>query len=154
MAAVVEKPSAWLIVMINPLKPRRSLRALKKQSLPLQYLESVHWTRCTGRCACDHRCRRRDGHLISNIYRSTRINHYPGRRRAAKNELRERSPLYASNWSPLKNPIEKEIERSLHNIDAAIAPYTRFVRSEQGKLLEAQTSLEEIRNELTRLKMP
>jgi small GTP-binding protein len=78
----------------------------------------------------------------------------PARRRAAKNELREKiSALRQQLVNALKNQFEKEIERSLHNIDAAIAPYTRFVRAEQGKLLEAQSSLETIRNELTRLKI-
>lgn len=78
----------------------------------------------------------------------------PARRRAAKKELREKiSALRQQLINALKNQFEKEIERSLHNIDAAIAPYTRFVRAEQGKLLEAQSSLEAIRNELTRLKI-
>lgn len=78
----------------------------------------------------------------------------PARRRAAKKELREKiSALRQQLINALKNQFEKEIERSLHNIDAAIAPYTRFVRAEQGKLLEAQSSLETIRNELTRLKI-
>jgi len=78
----------------------------------------------------------------------------PARRRAAKNELREKiAALRVQLVTALNTQFEKEIDRSLNNIDAAITPYARFVRAEQSKLLEAQTSLEDIRNELTRLKI-
>jgi hypothetical protein len=78
----------------------------------------------------------------------------PARRRAAKTELRDKiSALRQQLITALKTQFEKEMERSLHNINSAIAPYTRFVRAEQSKLLEAQTSLEDIKNELTRLKI-
>jgi hypothetical protein len=30
--------------------------------------------------------------------------------------------------------FEQEMERSLHRLEEAIAPYTRFVRAERGKL--------------------
>jgi small GTP-binding protein len=78
----------------------------------------------------------------------------PARRRAAKGELREKiSSMRLQLVAALKSQFEKEIERSLHNIDAAIAPYTRFVRSEQNKLLKAQSDLERIKDELLRLKV-
>lgn len=78
----------------------------------------------------------------------------PARRRSAKNELREKiAALRLQLITALNTQFEKEIERSLHNIDSAIAPYTRFVRSEQAKLLDAQNGLEAIKNELNRLKV-
>lgn len=78
----------------------------------------------------------------------------PARRRAAKNELREKiAALRQQLITALRSQFEKEIERSLHNINAAIAPYTRFVRAEQGKLEEAQSGLEKIKAELNRLKV-
>jgi hypothetical protein len=39
------------------------------------------------------------------------------------------------------------------NIKDAIAPYSRFVRSEQGKLEEVQTKLDETKNGLESLKV-
>lgn len=78
----------------------------------------------------------------------------PARRRSAKNELREKiAALRLQLVSTLHTQFQKEIERSLHNIDAAIAPYTRFVRAEHTKLLDAQNGLDKIRNELIRLKV-
>jgi small GTP-binding protein len=78
----------------------------------------------------------------------------PARRRAAKKELREKiAALRQQLITALSTQFEKEIERSLHNIDSAIAPYTRFVRAEQSKLMETQVALEKIKNELNRLKV-
>ena len=55
--------------------------------------------------------------------------------------------------STLRSQFEKEINRSLHHINEAIAPYTRFVRAERGKLTEAQDSLEQIKTGLDQLKV-
>jgi small GTP-binding protein len=78
----------------------------------------------------------------------------PARRRSAKKELREKiAALRQQLITALSTQFEKEIERSLHNIESAIAPYTRFVRAEQSKLLESQATLEKIKNELNRLKI-
>jgi small GTP-binding protein len=78
----------------------------------------------------------------------------PARRRAAKNELREKiAALRQQLITALSTQFEREIERSLHTIDSAIAPYTRFVRAEQAKLLESQAALEKIKNDLNRIKV-
>jgi small GTP-binding protein len=78
----------------------------------------------------------------------------PARRRAAKNELREKiAALRQQLIDALNTQFENEIERSLRNIDTAIAPYTRFVRAEQGKLQEIHSNLEIIKTELGRLKV-
>ena len=78
----------------------------------------------------------------------------PARRRSAKKELREKiAALRLQLITALSTQFEKEIQRSLHNIDSAIAPYTRFVRAEQSKLVETESTLEKIKNELNRLKV-
>jgi hypothetical protein len=77
----------------------------------------------------------------------------PARRRAAKSEMRQKiADLRQNLVSTLRTQFEKEIERSLTNIDNAIAPYTRFVRAEQSALGESQTTLQRIHAELNRLK--
>jgi small GTP-binding protein len=78
----------------------------------------------------------------------------PARRRQAKNEMREKiASLREQLVGTLRGQFEREIERSLQNINEAIGPYTRFVRAERGKLLEAQSSLERVRTGLGRLKV-
>lgn len=77
----------------------------------------------------------------------------PARRRAAKTEMRQKIADLRSNlMSTLRAQFEKEIQRSLNRIEAAIAPYTRFVRAEKNSLLETQTALENLQSELKRLK--
>ncbi len=78
----------------------------------------------------------------------------PARRKSAKAELNTKiADMRAQLAGSLKFQFEKEIERSLHNIQNAISPYTRFVRSEQGKLSTMQTSLKEIDNHFNQLKV-
>ena len=78
----------------------------------------------------------------------------PTRRRLAKTEMREKiSALREQLTTSLRNQFEREIERSLHRINDAISPYTRFVRAERVKLVESQTELEQINGELDRLKL-
>ena len=77
----------------------------------------------------------------------------PARRRLAKNEMRKKIALLREQLSnTLRIQFEREIERSLQNIHTAIGPYTRFVRAEQGKLLDVQKYLENSRLELARLR--
>jgi small GTP-binding protein len=76
----------------------------------------------------------------------------PARRRYAKNEMDEKiAELRQQLSTSLTSQFQHEIERSLQNIQNAIAPYTRFVRSEQTKLAEMQQHLEQVEAELSRL---
>ncbi len=76
----------------------------------------------------------------------------PARRRQAKAELRQKiADLRARLTSTLRSQFEREIERSLQNINEAIGPYTRFVRAERSKLQESQAGLEQVKNGLTAL---
>lgn len=78
----------------------------------------------------------------------------PARRRQAKAEMREKiAAMREQLLHALRSQFEREIERSLQKINEAIAPYTRFVRAEQGKLQEAQAALSGVKNGLEDLKV-
>ncbi|HEX9637727.1 MAG TPA: dynamin family protein [Acidobacteriota bacterium] len=77
----------------------------------------------------------------------------PARRRAAKAELsRKIAELRRKLMEALSDQFGHEVERSLHRIGEAIAPYTRFVRAERGRLDEARDQLAGIRAELEQLR--
>lgn len=77
----------------------------------------------------------------------------PARRRKAKAEMKQKvAGLRRQLSQSLRGQFEKEIERSLQNIHNAIAPYTRFVRSERDSLLETQSQLERIKVEMDRIR--
>jgi small GTP-binding protein len=78
----------------------------------------------------------------------------PARRRQAKTNLRERiGTLREQLVHSLRTQFEKEMERSVQEINDAIAPYTRFVRAEQKKLVEVKTGFEQTKTGLERLKV-
>jgi len=52
----------------------------------------------------------------------------------------------------LQTHFEKEINRSLQHIHEAIAPYTRFIRSERERITKCQAELQSLREEMARLK--
>lgn len=77
----------------------------------------------------------------------------PARRRMAKKELHVKvSELRDQLIETLQNQFLKEIEKSIQKINEAIAPYTRFVRAEQGRLLDTQSEIDRIRSEFEKLK--
>jgi len=77
----------------------------------------------------------------------------PARRRQGKNEMHKKiSQLREQLSDTLRSHFEREMQRSLQNIHVAIAPYTRFVRAEQGNLTDVQKFLENSRLELKRLR--
>jgi hypothetical protein len=78
----------------------------------------------------------------------------PAKRREAKTAMRKKVATMRSRLiSTLRQRFEHELQRSLENIQTTIAPYTRFVRAEQGKLVESQQSLEEVRGALDNVKL-
>lgn len=78
----------------------------------------------------------------------------PAKRRQAKSEMKQKvSELRSQLAKALRNQFEREIERSLQRINEAIAPYTRFVRSERSKLQETQDELQELQGQMDRLKV-
>ncbi len=80
----------------------------------------------------------------------------PAKRRKAKTELHEKlSTLRTDLLSSLRAEFEKEIELSRKRIEEAIAPYTRFIRSEttytekvQEDLKAAQLEISQIRSQI------
>lgn len=70
----------------------------------------------------------------------------PAKKRQVKNELHTKiTQVREELMQALTQQFEFELDRGLHEIEAAIAPYTRFVRSERQRL-------EEVRNELTSIR--
>ncbi len=77
----------------------------------------------------------------------------PARRRIAKRELSQKiADLRARLIKSLSATFEREAGRSQEQIREAIAPYSRFVRAESGKLKDAQEQFGSIKSELDRLK--
>jgi small GTP-binding protein len=78
----------------------------------------------------------------------------PAKKRQAKADLRDKiANLREQLIQSLRVQFEQEMERGMHNIKDAIAPYSRFVRSEQSKLEEVQSNLAETKTGLERLKV-
>jgi len=68
----------------------------------------------------------------------------PARRRKAKSELHERLISLRTNLvGSLTAEFEKEITRSIQRIEEAIAPYTRFVRSETERIEQVSHELKD-----------
>ena len=71
----------------------------------------------------------------------------PAKKRAVKNELHEKiATVREQLMHSLKTQFTRELTRALHEIEAAIAPYTRFVRAERKNLQNVRDELTNIRN--------
>ncbi len=93
------------------------------------------------------------GVLMASLIAALGLFVIPARRRTAKREMREKvAAMRAQLVRSLRAHFEQEIDRSLHHIENAMAPYSRFIRAERGKLLEAQERLSGVRDSITRLK--
>jgi small GTP-binding protein len=77
----------------------------------------------------------------------------PARRRAAKRDLEEKiETLRQDLHQALQQQFEAELSRSVQEIREAIAPYTRFVRTEQEKLERVNNELSQLRQETAHLR--
>jgi small GTP-binding protein len=77
----------------------------------------------------------------------------PNRRSAAKKELREKiEAMREQLMTSLTGQFDREIEGSARRIDAAIAPYTRFVRAERTRLTEAHDELGAVNQDIILLR--
>jgi GTP-binding protein EngB required for normal cell division len=71
----------------------------------------------------------------------------PARRRAAKRDLETKiEEMRRDLHAALSKQFEEELARSVQEIREAIAPYTRFVRTEQAKLTGVQKELAGIKS--------
>jgi len=78
----------------------------------------------------------------------------PNRRRAAKRNLHEEMQRLRDGLSEsLSQQFDLELHRATDKLSAGIAPYTRFVRSELGRLETLQAELEAARRELNALRL-
>jgi small GTP-binding protein len=78
----------------------------------------------------------------------------PAKKRQAKAELRGKmANLREQLTQSLRTQFEQEMDRGMLNIKDAIAPYSRFVRAEQGKLEQVQVKLTETKTGLENLKV-
>jgi small GTP-binding protein len=94
------------------------------------------------------------GILLASLVAVVGLFVIPARRKMAKNELRQKvAALRQQLQQTLSGQFQEELKRSLQRINEAIAPYTRFVRAERGRLAEAQAKFEEIKNHLNRIKV-
>jgi small GTP-binding protein len=94
------------------------------------------------------------GILIASVIALLGFIIIPARKRQAKAEMREKiAAMREQLLHALRSQFEREIEHSLQKINEATAPYTRFVRAEQGKLQEAQTELSRVKLGLEDLKV-
>lgn len=93
------------------------------------------------------------GILLASLVAALGLFVIPAKRRSAKNAMhRKVSELRQKLTKSLGTQFEREIERSLLNINNAIAPYTRFVRAEREKLDAVQSQLTGIHNEIEQLR--
>jgi small GTP-binding protein len=71
----------------------------------------------------------------------------PAKKRAVKNELHEKiSAVREQLLHSLNTQFTRELERALHEIEIAIAPYTRFIRAERKRLQQVRDELTGIGN--------
>jgi small GTP-binding protein len=77
----------------------------------------------------------------------------PARRRRAKKELSGKIlDLRQRLMDSLTDQFDREVDHSIHRIEEAIAPYTRFVRAERDRLEEMHRDLEQSRQAISALK--
>lgn len=76
----------------------------------------------------------------------------PTRRRNAKKEMRQKVKTMRDQLThTLSNHFNKEIERGLQEIKDTIAPYTRFIRSENEKNKDAHRTLKKYQTDIINL---
>jgi small GTP-binding protein len=77
----------------------------------------------------------------------------PNRRRKARQEFREKTDSLRERLSEVvRRQFDAELSRSIERMRDAIAPYTRFVRTEHARMTEASSNLSEIGREVDALK--
>jgi hypothetical protein len=82
------------------------------------------------------------GILAASVMAALGLFVIPARRQAAKREMVAKiGELRQKLISAITGQFEKELNRSLERINEAVAPYTRFVRSEQEKVQQTQAEL-------------
>jgi small GTP-binding protein len=77
----------------------------------------------------------------------------PNRRRKARREFRERTDSLRERLGEvIRRQFDAELNRSVERMRDAIAPYTRFVRTEHARMTGASSTLSEVNGEIEALK--
>jgi hypothetical protein len=77
----------------------------------------------------------------------------PNRRRKARQEFREKTDSLRERLGEVvRRQFDTELNRSIERLRDAIAPYTRFVRTEHARMTQASSALSEIDREVEALK--
>jgi small GTP-binding protein len=77
----------------------------------------------------------------------------PNRRRKARTEFREKTEALRERLGEVvRRQFDTELNRSVERMREAIAPYTRFVRTEHARMTEARSALAEITGETESLR--
>ncbi|MCA1715414.1 MAG: dynamin family protein [Actinobacteria bacterium] len=77
----------------------------------------------------------------------------PNRRRKARAEFREKTEALRERLGEVvRRQFETELDRSVERMREAVAPYTRFVRTEHARMTEARSNLAEITGETEALR--
>jgi small GTP-binding protein len=77
----------------------------------------------------------------------------PNQRRKARREFREKTDSLRERLGEVVGrQFDKELDRSVERMRNAIAPYTRFVRTEHARMTEASSTLSEVDKEVEDLK--
>jgi small GTP-binding protein len=77
----------------------------------------------------------------------------PNRRRKARAEFREKTEALRERLGEVvRRQFETELNRSVERMREAIAPYTRFVRTEHARMTEARSNMAEITAETEALR--
>jgi hypothetical protein len=77
----------------------------------------------------------------------------PNRRRKARREFREKTDALRERLGEVvRRQFDTELNRSVERMRDAIAPYTRFVRTEHARMTEASSTLSELDKEVATLK--
>lgn len=93
------------------------------------------------------------GIILASVIAALGLFIIPARRRIAKEEMKEKLVALRTQLAQsLRSQFEREIARSVQQINEAIAPYTRFVRAERDKLQETSAELEKVEQRLNQVK--
>lgn len=77
----------------------------------------------------------------------------PNKRRTARAQFRERTELLRKRLAEVvRRQFEAELDRSVERINEAIAPYTRFVRTEYTRMSDARSTLKDLTWEVETLR--
>jgi small GTP-binding protein len=77
----------------------------------------------------------------------------PRRRRKAREEFREKTEALRERLGEVvRRQFDTELDRSVERMREAIAPYTRFVRTEHARMTEARSALAKITEEVESLR--